>query len=339
MTQASERIEQQAAQWLMHIDSKGTPERWEALDTWLTSNPRHRAAFLRLSVSWRSMDRFRTLRTLDDEVNENLVNARAVRRWNAKEPAVKERPRWSFGLQPAAAALALIALGVTAHWGSQYFKGQMYSTELGQHKHIELADGSTVDLNTSSRLRVRFSAQRRELALLQGEAAFTVAHNPARPFDVQAGARTFRALGTAFSVRLFNAEHVEAHVTEGRVAIDPPFTQVLMPGDIATIESRHLAVKKVPVAILTRKLTWTQGRLFFNGETLAQAVDEINRYNRRRLVIVDPKIAAAQISGTFEATDPDTFVKTLDKPFGIQALPPAAGAGSEVIRLDGKDPQ
>jgi len=62
MTQASDRIETEAARWLIQVESAGSPEKWAALDSWLASSLRHRAAFLRLSAAWRRVERLRTLR-------------------------------------------------------------------------------------------------------------------------------------------------------------------------------------------------------------------------------------------------------------------------------------
>lgn len=55
-------IEEAAAKWLIEIDREATLERAVALDAWLVSNPRRRAAFLRLSIAWLRMDRLRKLR-------------------------------------------------------------------------------------------------------------------------------------------------------------------------------------------------------------------------------------------------------------------------------------
>ena len=66
-------IEQQAAQWVARIDLRGTPEEWTALDAWLNTSPRHRAAFLRLSVAWRRADELKKLAPASGIVDPDLL--------------------------------------------------------------------------------------------------------------------------------------------------------------------------------------------------------------------------------------------------------------------------
>lgn len=61
----------------------------------------------------------------------------------------------------------------------------------------------------------------------------------------------------------------------------------------------------------------TTTQLYYQGETLAQAVSELNRHNHtRRLVIADHAIADVKLSGRFDARDPDSFVAAL-APLGV----------------------
>src|SRR5690242_15611976 len=67
-------IEQQAAEWVARIDLRGTPEEWSALDAWLNTSPRHRAAFLRLSVAWRRADELKKLAPVGGVVDPDLLD-------------------------------------------------------------------------------------------------------------------------------------------------------------------------------------------------------------------------------------------------------------------------
>jgi hypothetical protein len=77
--------------------------------------------------------------------------------------------------------------------------------------------------------------------------------------------------------------------------------------------------------------------LRFNGQTLAEAAAEFNRYNARRLVIANPKIAALRISGRFPATAAEDFAVTLKEPFGLEAV--FSGPGPGTIRLTQRPPE
>ena len=69
---------------------------------------------------------------------------------------------------------------------------------------------------------------------------------------------------------------------------------------------------------LERRLSWTGGRLQFGGDSLADAVDEFNRYNRLQLRLADGSLARLRVGGTFNATDPESFAAALASTFGLQ---------------------
>jgi transmembrane sensor len=205
-------------------------------------------------------------------------------------------------------------------------------------------------LNTDSELRVRFTGKVRQIVLDRGEAAFTVAKDARRPFDVLAADTTVRATGTMFTVRLREQAQVDVLVAEGHVAIDPaseaPDINVLQSASLqlasvavdeaASIQGRRLHLASIDALALTRRLAWTRGQLWFDRTTLADAVSEFNRYNRRQLVIADSAIAGIQIGGSFEVTDLNSFVAALQL-IGVRAFPltriPADAPDAQTINL------
>lgn len=334
MTKESDSIEEQAAQWLIRIDAGGSPDQWRKLDAWLAKSPRHRAEFLRLSTAWLRADQLRALRPLEGGIDLNVLIQSVQRARNAHKVRRPRwlQPQWAFGALAATLAAAVIGVGV---WRAlPYFDSRTYATQVGDVAHVVLNDGSRVDLNTDTRLHISYTPWRRKISLDKGEALFNVAQQRTRPFEVVAGATTVRALGTEFSVRLRDASHVDVRVTEGRVSLNPPSTEVLGPGDTVAIADNLTVGRKVPVELLNKQQGWIEGRLFFSGETLSEAVAEFNRYNRRQLAIVDPRIATLSVSGTFVATEPERFVTALAPAFGVRALP-AQHDEDRTIRLSG----
>jgi transmembrane sensor len=362
MTHPTE-MEAQAASWLVRREASDfSAEEQAALDVWLLASPRHRSAFLRLEAAWRRADQLKRLRPLDGRVDENLLSGPTllkipqypVRSSSSEAAPLVEKPRVRtrrYALA-AAATIAVVAAGV-ALWAAIGRSGwQTYATDFGGLERIMLSDGSVVNLNTNSEIRVQISETRRDIVLERGEALFTVAHDTTRPFDVQASNTTVRAVGTVFSVRLSSGRDVEVIVKEGRVQIDPPEMQdvsraaelstappppLLSAGETVRIKERTIErVVKVADADVSRKLSWTEGRLIFERQTLAEVVAEFNRYNRRQMVIADPSIAGRRVGGGFEATDIDSFIAALEHSFGIRAFPsPVEHPEAEVIRLVG----
>lgn len=302
--QNSRDIEAQAAKWLVRLDLEDSSELRAEFQRWVASGPKHHAAFLRLERGWRRADYLKNVRPLDGEVNENVLDTFPGALSPEVQRARAEKPQRAVRVA-VAASVALVSLLAAALWFAFLrFDGQVYKTDLGGFQRIALQDGSIALLNTNSELRVRLTKDRRQIELTRGEAHFTVAHDPSRPFDVKAGDTVVRAVGTAFSVRLREQQQVDVIVTEGRVAIDPPDDSLnmklaqsiplpqlstLTAGEAVRVRAHELQVRKIADADVDRKLAWTKGRLSFDRVTLAEAVAEFNRYNRRQLIIDDPE--------------------------------------------------
>lgn len=270
----------------------------------------------------------------------------------------RNKRRWAIPLA-AAAALAIAAIG-TVIWLEYDRNGwREYSTDRGSLERITLDDGSIVSLNTNSVMRVQLTPERRHIVLERGEALFKVEHDASRPFDVEAANTIVRAVGTEFSVRVRDAadvgggkggKDVEVLVREGRVAIDPPKAEkpmerkAVLPASISTLSAgeavvitpKRVHVEKVAEDNVEKKLAWTEGRIWFERETLKNVVAEFNRYNRRQMVIADPTIENIRIGGGFDATDPESFIAALERTVNVRAFPSPPGDGGEVvIRLVG----
>jgi transmembrane sensor len=86
----------------------------------------------------------------------------------------------------------------------------------------------------------------------------------------------------------------------------------------------------VPVVEIERTLAWQERRLEFVSAPLAEMVAEFNRYNRRKLVIVDAALAAQRFGGVFRLDDSSGFVRTLEVNFGVVA---EQRADATILRL------
>jgi transmembrane sensor len=393
MTTAPE-LEAQAAAWLVKRDGGGLSAAEQAeFDAWLEADPRARAAYVRLELAWKRADGLRRLRPLDGDIDEDLLahspfepvpmDEYPAREGTGRSSDVVPSPsqvvavvdaqvvdykprrrRWVVSLA-AAASVALAAVGAFMWYAYERTGWHEYTTDFGGLSRIVLDDGSVVNLNTNSLMRVQLTPELRHIVLERGEALFKVAHDKSRPFDVDAGSTTVRAVGTEFSVRVRDpagassgGKDIEVLVKEGRVAIDPPKNakpieraaalprsmSTLSAGEAVTITAKRVTtelpqmqVQKVAEADVDRKLSWTEGRLWFERQTLKDVVAEFNRYNRRQMVIADPAIENLRIGGGFEATDPESFIAALEKTLGVRAFPSPSsdGDGAEVIRLVG----
>lgn len=294
----------EGAAWLVRLqDPNRTPETDAAFREWV-QDPAHARAFGRATEIW-----------------EIIPGAVQLGEEMALSPPAKPRPaaRRYAPLLAACVAIALLVAGL-ATWFS---RDTVYVTKVGQQQTVNLSDGSRLALNTDSRAVVSFSAGERHVRLDRGEAMFEVAKDADRPFLVQAGDETVRALGTTFTVRrepqAFAVVLVEGKVKVLRRSLREPKGEtvaVLAPGERLTMRGG------APAAIDRPKLetvtAWRRGEAMFDDTTLAAAAAELNRYGGTRVEIRDPSVAVLRASGVFQTNDPEEFAKAIAGLHGLQ---------------------
>jgi transmembrane sensor len=219
----------------------------------------------------------------------------------------------------AVAAVACLAVFALAARSALAPEQKTYASAVGERKILTLSDGSRIELNTDTVLRVAQNADGRKVWLDRGEAYFEIKHDAAHPFVVMAGHHRVTDLGTKFVIREAGAR-VDVALLEGRARIDTPASggagdgedktrfAILTPGDVAVATNTSLSVRKTATRRIENDLAWRTGLLVFNNTTLAEAASAFNRYNRTRLVIENPQTAALTIDGTFHTGNLAAFV-------------------------------
>jgi transmembrane sensor len=301
---SAREIDDQAAEWAIRLDGRD-PDLHEnaALAEWLRGDPRREGALLRAEAALSFLDRGRAL------------------------SGVIPRPRRAgfFSrrrLLLAAASMGALAAGLGG--ALLVLSGpRRYTTELGEVRLVPLADGSHAAINTHSVLEVAMKATERDISLTQGEAWFEVAKDPTRPFVVRAGRVRVRALGTAFSVRRRD-DGAEVLVTEGTVAtwVEGHETQQarLAAGSRAFVGDTRSPQPIAAAAAIDRSLAWRDGQIALEGETLADAAVEFNRYNAQKLVIEDPALAQEKLVGQFRMAEPMAFARAVASTLGATVV-------------------
>ncbi|HEV2598083.1 FecR family protein [Sphingopyxis sp.] len=234
------------------------------------------------------------------------------------EPVAVRRSPWRRYLAIAASLL----LVVTASWGVYQMgvpgfggaKDQHFRTGVGQTTTVTLPEGSIVTLDSETEMRLHESPRERRVDLVGGRAFFRVAADPSRPFIVNAGGKSVRAIGTAFEVS-FEHGNMVVTLAEGKVRVEEAAAGTgsgtdMAPGGQLVIGADHnWTLRRVDVA---KETSWTEGRLIFMRDPLSEAVAEMNRYSTRKLAFKDGKIPDKQVVGVFEAGDVDGFVKAME---------------------------
>ena len=299
-------IADEAAAWIARMDADGWREADEAdLERWLAGDPRRRGALLQAQATWIALDPPRSA--------------------SVRSAAMKRRTLMKVAGGALAASLAGGVFLLT--------RGTTYRTQLGEIRRVPLADGSTATINTGSEVQVTLADRRRMVTIAQGEAWFRVAKDPTRPFVVEAGPVVVQAVGTAFSVRR-RAHGADVLVTEGVVEVwtaqADGYRTSLSAGQSAFVgDNAAVQLHKDAPSAVDRTLAWRTGAIDLNGQTLATAVGEFNRYNRRKLVLADPRLADEQIDGLFHTDDPEGFARAIHASFNVEV----DLAGDDVIRI------
>ena len=318
-------IEEEAAQWTWRLDDEAfTAADQQAFEAWLRQDTRHRRVFEEMSKVWGALD------DLAEAKRGEKIAALA----SAPPLAHRAQPSWRMGV--AAAAFVLVAVGFW--WLRQGNEIQTLATAVGQQRNVTLVDGSIVTLNTNTIVETDLSRSLRQIYLRKGEAHFQVTHDRSRPFLVHAGDAVVRAVGTEFEVRLRPDQHVEIMVNEGRVEVQastpagaPPAsggtgqsaTRALAAGEKLSTASTGYAVQRVSPAQLSSDMAWREGAIIFDGESLAQAIAEIERYTDARIVVTDPGVAALRVGGRFRTDDVQGFFQGLEAalPVSVRRTP------------------
>ncbi|HEY6455776.1 MAG TPA: FecR domain-containing protein [Steroidobacteraceae bacterium] len=58
-------------------------------------------------------------------------------------------------------------------------------------------------------------------------------------------------------------------------------------------------------------LAWADGRLVFQNSSVADVVEQFNRYNLVQLHVGDPQLATRLVNGVFDANEPDSFISVI----------------------------
>lgn len=317
-------IRQEAEEWIIRLDRGGkfTDQDREALRQWMAQSPVHIKELKSANRFWQNQE----LTSLMVPVPESAAGSRL--------------PRFT-------AYAACLLLGAFLVWQTffSYTSNGLYVTAVGQQDRIELDDGSIIELNTDTQLRVNYTDDHRNIRLLKGEAHFNVAKNREKPFRVYADHNFVEAVGTAFSVKKRGAI-VDILVTEGRVGIAAvpeesmaaPTEDDVSPApkniplglmganqaltlDETTTSPQALTARmlQIPEAEVLRRVSWRDGLLVFNGETLDEAVQEISRYTTLSIEVVDPAAKNLQVGGRFKTSDIQGLLAALESNFNLEA--------------------
>ena len=337
LSRSASSADEQASLWAARLDGGNlTAADRAALDAWLAQNPVHRSL----------LSRYCQFSAALEEHLLALVATGAVALPPEKESKPAHR-RWSLSWIPGAALAAAAALTFVVWLARPDVQFERIETPAAHRLSLTLADGSRVELNARTSLRIEISRTARRVQLFTGEAYFVVSRDQKRPFIVETPAGSVRVTGTIFNVRSETASQLEVTVVQGSVQVSPgtiggplaPTPVVLGAGDRLSTSPGGATFETLSGSALEDALAWRRGQIVCNGMPLAEVAARFAHYHGRKIVVA-PDAANLRVGGQYSLDDLDGFFAALrndnlfsGKSVGV-TVDPTGGTAQVRLRSD-----
>ncbi|TBU97282.1 FecR family protein [Stutzerimonas kirkiae] len=309
--ESSERITHEAAHWCIRVhEADFSPKERARFEQWLASDPAHRLEFEAMQDIWTTSE------AISIQPELRMGKPPVVPPRSHRQPSLRYYAR--------AATFALLALPVAAFlgWKQGWVPNdyQRYST-VAASEEVTLGDGSTVVMNTNTRLTYLNYIDRRSVTLDEGEAFFKVHHDASHPFVVSAGSGEVTVTGTQFNVWKYDGQ-VVVTLTEGSVKVNgdnhsqgqevrlTPGMQASYGGTLRKPLTRTVDTGQV--------MAWQEGKLIIDDLTLNQALPMINRYLDSPVVLGDKYAGELRLGGIYNTQDIAGLVQALPRVLPVQ---------------------
>jgi transmembrane sensor len=334
-----------AAKWIARLNADEMELKdWIDLDKWLSEHPSHQREFDLLNAIWERSGDLADHPLVIAKVNERPIRTKKINFRNRLWDLFPDTPNFRPIVAMAAAVLVIVAVWIVK--SNILFPNAfstIYQTQKGDQRTVILADGSSVILDTNTKISTNISADLRSVTLIAGRALFSVKHDQQRFFTVRIGDVTVRVLGTEFDVFKRENGNVTVDVLKGAVSIskkpiDPKSLLVRENSENSVaLKSSSEIIKKsnALVEIVTsgkgvivhekkqimeehkvdveRITSWRSGKLDFNMAYLDDVVNEVNRYLDYQLVIGDDDLKNMRLSLICKISDSKYFLRALKK--------------------------
>lgn len=289
--ESSQDIDRIATDWVVRMD-RATLSATEAdeLKQWLAGDRRRRGAFMRAKAIWL---RSESARALGPQYDPNdFQPAEEI----APPPARPERSRWMrWSGALAASFIVAVMLTITLQMPTAY------ATSKGEMRTVPLGDGTTITLNTDTRIKIYDDAGQRRIRVVRGEVLIEGV-NASKPTLVEVDDKHLQASSATFVVRRLEGQPTQILVQDGHVVLAEATRSTTLP----------------LTPNLGRELAWREGKIALQGETLAEAVTAYARYSDTPIVIADPDLAHQQVTGLFAVNNPLGFSRAVAEVFDAE---------------------
>lgn len=303
---SANKLRDEAIEWLIRLNVKPCPPcDLKAFEEWIQQSPAHQKAFEEVSL------------------RKNLLKQAAESNLSVRRAALSFRPKKTnavfYGSLKLAAAACVCLLAGAATFSSDGWYGTTDHVVVGHgdREAVKLADGSSLELNTGSEVKIRFNRWQRSVELLKGEVYFNVVHDDAKPFIVSAGSGRTVDIGTAFEVYRRSDGEVIVAVQEGRVRVEAGQTKDLSAAESVSYNLNGVftdTANKLNASALT---AWRRGKLIFDDCRLEDVLNEFRRYHNVRIRLAEAGLGGKRLSGTFPIAKLETNLAVIAQGLGL----------------------
>lgn len=183
----------------------------------------------------------------------------------------------------------------------------------GGEYRLRLADGTTVFLNSESRLKypVSFSREFREVEL-EGEAYFEVAPHKSHLFVVRTPELRINVLGTGFNVMAYRDEtYTEVTLIHGKVGIISTAGDTVLEPEEQLVYDRIANAQTVRRVVVDAFVSWQKGILVFDAMPLEDLARRLSRWYDVDFIFTSEQLKKMKFSGAFRKHDDIAYVLSL----------------------------
>ncbi|MFY0591619.1 FecR family protein [Roseivirga sp.] len=295
-------------QLLNYLKDAATPEEKAQIDAWLFEGEENRLELENIRKVWERSQSLEDFESIDLDRNWSQLQAKIGNPANEKS---SKQYIWRY-----AAAVVLLAAATFLLLKPGTVEMQEMVASNGKAE-VHLADGTTVWLNEGAKLDYpdAFKGDYREVTL-EGEAFFDVAHNPDKPFVVNAGGTKTEVLGTTFNINKGEGESFELNLITGKVRFTKGRQQALLdPGQKITVDAKGSVKKTVNREV--NFMSWRTNKLVFENTPMEEVVSDISAHYGVVLEIMHKGFLGCPVTTTFENETIDEVLETLADLFDI----------------------
>ena len=277
-------LTEQAATWFLRIQQSDCSDAdQKAFEIWLAASEANRTEYQQYAQLWQNLDQLE------------------------RKP---EQSSYKKAYLTITSIMMLMLMFGSLHWLAGY--EEVHKTAVGERHQIMLTDGTTIDMNTDTVIRVALWGYSRKVTLERGEASFKIGNERFRPFVVFSGNGTLRDIGTEFNVARVT-DKTTVSVLEGAIEVtldnQSHASKLLYGGQQLTYSA--FDISRISPVNVEATVAWHKNRLIFRELPLDEVVQQINRYHVRPIKLGSQQLSQLKVSGEFNSTDRAGLIQAL----------------------------